>query len=176
VLAILQRRRVANFLGALVCALLLAYAYYLQFYGGLEPCPLCIFQRVAVFAVAVVFLVAALHDPGPTGARIYGVLLLLVALAGMGVSARHLYIQSLPPGTVPSCGATLDFMLDMFPVYEVVRKVLTGSGECGVVDWRFLGLSMPAWVLISLVALALWAALVNFRSPRSQVSSSSSVR
>lgn len=174
--ALLERRRIANFLGALACALLLAYAYYLQFYGGLEPCPLCIFQRIAVFALGVVFLLATLHNPGTTGARVYGVLLLLVALAGMGVSLRHLYIQSLPPGTVPTCGATLDFMLDVFPVWQVVRKVLTGSGECGVVDWRLLGLSMPAWVLISLVALALWAVLVNFRRARSQLSSSSSVR
>lgn len=159
-------RRAANAAAAAACAALLGYAYYLQHVVGLEPCPLCIFQRVALMALGVVFLLAALHDPGRLGARVYGGLAILASLAGSGVAIRHLYIQSLPPGQVPACGATLDFMLDVFPLFEVIRKVLTASGECGVVDWSFLGLSMPAWVLISLAALAVWAAWTNWRSPR----------
>ena len=66
---------------------------------------------------------------------------------------RHIWIQAQPPGTVAACGADLNYLLDIMPVTEVVTKVLTGSGECGKVDWRFLGLSMPWWVLISLAAL-----------------------
>ena len=164
-------RRQVNFGGALACALLLAYAYYLQFFQGLEPCPLCVFQRVAVFALGVVFLLATLHDPGKTGARIYGVLIDLVALAGIAVAARHIYIQSLPPGQVPSCGATLDYMLEIFSVAEVIRTVLTASGECGVVDWSFLGLSMPWWVLISLAVLGSVGIFANWALPRASGSS-----
>jgi disulfide bond formation protein DsbB len=159
-------RRAANFAGATACALLLAYAYYLQYVEHLEPCPLCIFQRVAVLAVGVLFLIATLHDPDKTGARVYGVLIDLAALAGIGVAARHVYIQSLPPGEVPSCGATLDYMLEVFPLTQVIRTVLTGSGECGVVDWRFLGLSMPWWVLISLLVLGTFAVVANWTLPR----------
>jgi disulfide bond formation protein DsbB len=159
-------RRAVNFVGATACALLLAYAYYLQYVEHLEPCPLCIFQRVAVLAVGVLFLIAALHDPDKTGARVYGVLIDLAALAGIGVAARHVYIQSLPPGEVPSCGATLDYMLEVFPLTQVIRTVLTGSGECGVVDWRFLGLSMPWWVLISLIVLGTFAVVANWTLPR----------
>lgn len=155
-------RRQVNFGGALACALLLAYAYYLQFFQGLEPCPLCVFQRVAVFALGVVFLLATLHDPGKTGARIYGIVIDLVALAGIAVAARHIYIQSLPPGQVPSCGATLDYMLEVFSVAQVIRTVLTASGECGVVDWSFLGLAMPWWVLISLAVLGSVGAFANW--------------
>jgi len=158
-------RRQVNFGGALACALLLAYAYYLQFFQGLEPCPLCVFQRVAVFALGVVFLLATLHDPGKTGARTYGVLIDLVALAGIAVAARHIYIQSLPLGQVPSCGATLDYMLEIFSVAEVIRTVLTASGECGVVDWSFLGLSMPWWVLIALAGLGSIGAFANWVLP-----------
>jgi disulfide bond formation protein DsbB len=89
----------------------------------------------------------------------------VTALATIGVAARHLYIQSLPPGTVPACGAPLDAMLQMFPVTEVVRKVLTGGGECAVVNWRFLGLAMPAWVLIWALGMGLVGVLANsFRS------------
>jgi disulfide bond formation protein DsbB len=159
-------RREANFTGAVACGLLLGYAYYLQYVQHLEPCPLCIFQRVAVLAVGVLFLIAALHDPEKNGARAYGVLIDLVTLAGIGVAARHIYIQSLPPGQVPSCGATLDYMLEVFPLTQVIRTVLTASGECGVVDWKFLGLSMPWWVLISLLALGVFAVAANWTFPR----------
>jgi disulfide bond formation protein DsbB len=159
-------RREVNFAGAAVCALLLGYAYYLQYFQHLEPCPLCIFQRVAVLAVGLVFLVAAVHNPQRTGARVYGALVALVALSGVGVALRHIYIQSLPAGQVPSCGATLDYMLEVFPLTQVIRTVLTGSGECGVIDWRFLGLSMPWWVLISLTVLGALGCAANWKFPQ----------
>lgn len=161
--ALLTNRRLANGLGFLACAALMAYALYAQHVLGLAPCPLCIFQRVAVMSVGVIFLIAALHNPGTTGARVYGALIFVAAACGIGIAARHVWIQAQPPGTVAACGADLDFLMDIMPITDVVTKVLTGSGECGKVDWTFLGLSMPWWVLISLVVLALWGAIVNFR-------------
>jgi len=163
---VLSNRRLANGLGFLACVALMAYALFAQYQLGLAPCPLCIFQRVAVMTVGAVFLIAALHNPDTLGARIYGGLILFAAVCGMGISGRHVWIQAQPPGTVPACGADLNFLLDIMPITEVVQKVLTGSGECGTVDWRFLGLSMPWWVLISLGVLGAWAAIVNFRSSR----------
>ncbi|MDP9015003.1 MAG: disulfide bond formation protein B [Pseudomonadota bacterium] len=154
--------RTANGLGALACAALLAYAYYAQFVMHLEPCPLCIFQRVGIFGIGIVFAIAAAHDPASWGRRVYAGLLALASFATIGVAARHLYIQSLPPGTVAACGASLDFMLKVFPLTDVLVKVLTGSGECAKVEWRFMGLAMPAWVLIAAVgsfAYGLWANL-----------------
>jgi disulfide bond formation protein DsbB len=159
--------RRGNLLGFLACACLLAYAYYAQLVMHLEPCPLCIFQRVGVFALGVVFLVAALHDPAAFGRRMYALLVSLAALATIGVALRHLYIQSLPPDAVPACGASLDFMLKIASSYGevlgVLVKVLTGSGECAKVTWEFLGLAMPAWVLISAVVLGGFGLWVNLR-------------
>ena len=155
--------RAGNFIGVAACLALLGYALYAQFVLHLEPCPLCIFQRVAVLSVGVLFLLAAVHNPGRTGARVYGVLIALAASAGIGVAARHVWIQAQPPGSVAACGAGLDYMLEIMPVVEVVKKVLTGSGECGKVDWTLLGLSMPWWVLFSLVGLGVWGVVVNFR-------------
>ncbi len=160
---VLHNRRLINFLGALACAGLLGYAYYAQFRLGLEPCPLCIFQRVTIAALGMAFLLAAIVNPRRWGGYILGALIAIAALATIGVSVRHLYIQSLPPGSVPACGAPLEAMMDMFPVTEVVRKVLTAGGECGVVDWQLLGLSMPAWVLISALVLGLAGTYANFR-------------
>jgi disulfide bond formation protein DsbB len=88
----------------------------------------------------------------------------------MSVSARHIWIQHLPEGSVPACGATLDYMMQIFPLSDVIRKVLTGSGECAKVTWTFLGLTMPAWVLLAAGGLGLFGFYVNRpRALREQV-------
>jgi disulfide bond formation protein DsbB len=156
-------RRPINFAGFLICAALIGYALYAQLHLGLDPCPLCIFQRIGIAALGLVFLIAALHGPGRSGARVYAVLIAIAALATIAVAARQLYIQHLPPGAIPSCGAPLSMMLKFMPLTTVIRKVLTGSGECGVVNWTFLGLAMPAWVLIWAAFLGCAGAIANTR-------------
>ena len=123
------------------------------------------FQRVCIGALGVVFLIAALHPARRTGSIIYGVLIFLVAGATVWVAGRHVWIQSQPPGTVPACGAPLDTLMQMFPLLEVVRRVMTGGGECGVVDWTLLGISMPGWVLIMAVTLGLVGIVNNIVYP-----------
>lgn len=156
-------RRPANFAGFLICAGLIAYALYAQFHLGLDPCPLCIFQRIGIALLGVIFLIAALHNPRAWGAGVYAVLIAIAALATVAVAARQVYLQHLPPGAIPSCGAPLSMMLKFMPVTAVIRKVLTGSGECGIVNWTFLGLAMPAWVLISAAFLGAAGVTVNAR-------------
>ena len=155
-------RRTGNLIGFAVSAALIGYALYVQYVQGLEPCPLCILQRVAVMAAGVLFLLAALHDPAERGARAYGVLIDLAAMAGILVAARHMWIMAQPPGSVAECGASLDYMMEVLPLHEVLGKVLTGSGECAKLDWQFAGLNMPTWVLIALVGLGTWGLAVNW--------------
>ena len=162
----MPERRLINFAGFLACTALLAYALYSQFYLHLVACPLCIFQRIGVALLGLVFLVAALHHPRGRGRYGYAVAVALAALATAGVAARHLYVQSLPPGSLPSCGAPLAVLLKFMPVWELIRKVLAGSGECSVVNWRFLGLAMPAWVLIWAVALGIAGVIANLKPRR----------
>jgi protein dithiol:quinone oxidoreductase len=157
-----------NLTGFLVCVALLAYALYTQFHGGLEPCPLCIFQRIGIVLLGLAFLVAALHAPRGRGRYGYALMIGLCALATLGVAARHLYVQSMPPGSLPSCGAPLSVLLKFTPVWQVIRKVLTGSGECGEVNWSFLGFAMPAWVLLWAVVLGAVGVIANLK-PRSAV-------
>jgi disulfide bond formation protein DsbB len=156
-----DRRQKINLAAAVVCAGMLGYAIYAEKYLGFVPCPLCMFQRVCIGALGVVFLLAALHPAKRVGAAVYGVLIFIVAGATTWVAGRHVWIQAQPHGTVPACGAPLDTLMDMFPLLEVVRKVMTGGGECGVIDWTFLGISMPGWVLICAVALGLAGVLNN---------------
>jgi protein dithiol:quinone oxidoreductase len=165
--ALRARRRLVNIGVVVFCLGLLGYALYLQHYRGLEPCPLCVFQRIAIIGLTVAFALAVpVADAWRGLRRVVSVLIGLVAAAGSGVAIRHLYIQSLPPGEVPVCGATLDYMWDVFPAMDVLRKVLTGSGECAKIDWTFLGLAMPAWVLIWLVILGTLGVLVNWPATR----------
>src|SRR3954471_5259401 len=161
----LDRRQTINLLCALACAGMLGFAIYSEKVLGLTPCPLCMFQRVCIGALGIVFLIAGLHRVRGGGAKFYAFLILLAAVSAISVSGRQVWIQSQPPATVPACGAPLDSLLQMFPLLEVVRKVMTGGGECGTIDWTFLGLSMPMWVLISSVTLLLIGLINNLRCP-----------
>jgi disulfide bond formation protein DsbB len=161
---LLADRRACNLAGFLACAAMMAYAFYAERVLGFEPCPLCMFQRVGVVVLGAVFLLAALHHPkGAGGARAYAFLIALTAAFPAYVAGRHVYIQGLPPGSVPACGASLDYMVEVFPLMTVVKKVLFGAGECQKIDWSFLGLSMPAWVLMAVVALGAFGVWANAR-------------
>jgi disulfide bond formation protein DsbB len=160
----LRTRRLVNLCGFSICGGLLLYAYYLQIYQHLEPCPLCILQRVGVIVLGAVFLLAAVHNPRRWGSRVYGLLLLLAAAAGTIIAGRHLWLQNLPSDRVPECGPGLAYMLDVFPLTDTLRMVFTGSGECAKVDWIFVGLSMPGWVLIWFLLLGTAGLWVNWRS------------
>jgi disulfide bond formation protein DsbB len=152
-LILLPPRRPAYLLGALVCAGLMAWALWLQYAEGLEPCPLCMFQRVAVSAVGVVFLIAALHNPQRTGAAFYAILTLLVAGAGAAFASRQIWLQALPKDQVPACGMGLDYMMETMPFIDVFRRVLEGSGECAEKGWVFLGLSIAGWTFVFFVSM-----------------------
>lgn len=150
-------------LGAAICAALIGYALYVQHGMLMEPCPLCIFQRMVVMAIGAVLLLGALHAPGKTGRRVYGVIGALVAVVGIGIAGRHVQLQNMPPDQVPACGPGLNYLLDAFPLSEALSQVLKGSGECAKVDWTFLGYSMPVWTLVWFVILLVWALWAGFR-------------
>ena len=156
--------RIVNLIALLGCIVAMAGALYLQHVDGLEPCPLCIFQRVGVMAAALVLFLAVLHGPKGVGVRVYGALTALAAIGGGAISIRHIWLQNLPPDQVPDCGPGLDYMLDVFPLQNVIQQVLSGSGECAELDWSLLGLSLPAWTLVVFCCL-LTAALVQLFRP-----------
>lgn len=152
----LPSRRWVNFLGFIACASMLGFGYFLQHMMLLEPCPMCILQRMAIAAVGCVFLVAALHNPLVRGARIYAVILALMVAVGAALSMRHLWLQYfLPEDQAPACGMALDYMMEVFSPGEVLAMVLAGTGDCTEVVWTFLGLSIPGWTLVCFVILGI---------------------
>lgn len=133
---------------AVACAGLLGFGLYKQHVDFVDPCPLCILQRLAFMWIGIVGLAAAIHGPGRAGQWIYGLLLMLGGVVGLMLSGRHIWLQNLPADQVPDCGMGLNYMLDTMPLLEVLREVLYGAGECAEVMWTFLGISIPGWALI----------------------------
>ena len=139
---------------AVICAGLLAFGYYLQYFDNQDPCPLCLVQRGFYYGVLLIFAVAALHFPGKTGRSIYCTAATLLAAGGFGVAARQVWLQHLPADQVPACGPDLFFMMENFPLGRMLEKLFMGSGQCAEVTWRFLGLSIAEWSLAWFAALA----------------------
>lgn len=149
------------FLGAfLVCVALMATALVMQHVLKLEPCPLCVFQRMFVIALGITALIAAVHDPGLTGRRVYGVLVVIFGVLGLIVAGRHVWLQNLPADQVPECGPGLEYMLETFPLAEALSLVFRGSGECADVQWVFLGLSIPGWTVVIFTAFTISGVLL----------------
>ena len=153
-----------NLAGFVVCAGLMAFALYAQYQLLLEPCPLCVFQRMAVIGLGLFFLLAAIHNPGGWGSRVYALLIGVVAAAGSVVAGRHVWLQYLPTDQVPSCGPGFDYIMESLPLAEALGLIFRGSGECADIDWLFMGLSMPGWTLTCIVALGgfgIWTNLLR---------------
>lgn len=144
----------------------MAFALYLQHVEGLEPCPLCIFQRIVFVTLVVVCLVALVHNPSGWGRRVYAGIALTLSGAGAALAARHVWIQMFPE--VAECGPGLGYMLDQFPLTEVFSKVLKGTGDCADVLWTFFGLSIPAWTLVVFVVYFFVSLVFMIRPPASR--------
>lgn len=154
-------------LSAIFITGMMAWGFYLEHILGLEPCPLCMMQRVVFVALAVVFFIAALVNPGPGKGRVvFSTFSVVIAGAGMALAGRQLYLQSLTAEEAGnlSCGMGLEFMLDAFPFWEVVRMSLMGTGDCAEIQWVFLGLTIPGWTFVAFggfAILSLWLVFMH---------------
>jgi disulfide bond formation protein DsbB len=149
--------------GALFSGGLMGFGLFLQYVKHQDPCPLCMVQRVIFIAIMAVFVLAALHGPKRTGERVYAALALILSLSGIGVAARHIWIQNLPKDQVPACGPGLDYMLEVMPLADVLKQLMHGSGECAEKGWTFLALGIPEWSLLCYFVLGIWASAIMFR-------------
>ena len=151
--------------GFLVCAGLIGIALYLQHFRGLDPCPLCMIQRVFFIAIGAVFLVAALVGPKRWGVPVFGTVAGLLAVTGAGFAARHVWLQWYPP-EMESCTADLFTQLQRLPFGSVIQRALYATGDCARVDWTLFGLSIAEWSLLWFVALTVLAVVYVVRRRR----------
>ena len=148
----LPNHRTLNGLQALSGILLIVIAvFYFQNHLQLEPCYLCITQRVFIIAIAVVCALALLHNPAQRGQKIYAGISTLLAIIGSYFSVKQLWLQSLPEDQVPACGVPVDYLFDVFSLSEAISHLLKGDGNCAEVQWQMLSISMPGWVLVAFI-------------------------
>lgn len=154
--------RTTYFLLFLIASSMMAAALYMQYGMGLEPCALCITQRVFMIVIGLAALVAGIHAPRSWGRWIYNGFGIVGAGLGAAVAARQVWLQHLPPEEAPACGPSVDYVLENFPLRDALSILLRGDGNCAEVVWTFLGLSIPMWTLIAFVLFVvafLWQGL-----------------
>jgi disulfide bond formation protein DsbB len=142
---------------------LVGLALFIQTQNNLEPCPLCISQRIVFMSLGLIFLLAAIHNPQALWRKIYGALLVLTALGGAGVAIRHWWLQAHRESMVADCGVGFDYMFDNFPLQKALTLVFRGTGDCAAIDWTFLGLTLPQLSLIAFVGFAAYAIYLTKR-------------
>lgn len=158
--------RAAFLVAFLMCAALMGYAFYSEYVLGFEPCMLCMVQRFLVSSVGLTALVAALHNPKSWGWKVYGGFTALWSAIGIYIAGRHVYLQSLSPEELDGCAPSLKYALEYFAPLQVLKTIFIRDQDCGVVDWTFLGLSMPNWVLFFFIAFFIAAIYYGFRRVR----------
>jgi disulfide bond formation protein DsbB len=131
----------------LACLAMLGAALFFQLVIGLEPCPLCIFQRIALISIGLIALFAFLHNPRGFGDRVYSLLLIIAGLGSVGIATRHVWLLSLPKDEAASCGPGLEIWLDRFiallPQGTVTETLFRSGAECSDVNWSLWGFSLP---------------------------------
>jgi len=133
---------------------LLGFAGFMQLSMAMQPCPLCIMQRLIVAAIGLLFIAGIFHVPLSRNRKIYNGVILLFSILGILVSSRHIYLQHLPTGKAPTCGPGFNFLFQNLPTTDAIKMMFMGSGECSEVHWHFLGLTIPEWTFIFFIIFA----------------------
>jgi len=132
-------------------------AMYLQFVKGINPCPLCIVQRIALAFLAVFFFLGMLFQLKKFGRFFVGGFAFIISAAGATLAGRQVWLQHLPPNKSAECGVSLQYMLQVLPLDQVLKKVLQGTADCSQLEWTLFGFSLAEWTLFWFVIFALFA-------------------
>jgi protein dithiol:quinone oxidoreductase len=136
------------FLGLLIISFLLLTSLYLQFFAGVLPCPLCTLQRLTFLTIGLCFLIGIFVHSKLLGRLIINLSVGSLSVLGLFLAGRQVYLQHLPPNANAECGASIQYMLQVLSLDEVLKKILQGSTECAKRGWEFLSLNMAEWSLI----------------------------
>lgn len=152
-----SRGRSAWLLMALTVLMLELAALYFQHVMLLQPCVMCIYERIAMFGILAASLIGALAPKTPLR---YVAILLWIYSAGKGLilSWTHTMIQ-----LYPSPFNTCDFFVSFpswLPLDKWIPAVFNASGDCSVRQWQFLSLEMPQWLVVIFACYLLFGILV----------------
>ena len=142
----------ANFLGAIIAFIMIISALAIQLAFNLEPCPLCITQRIIFIAIGTLFILFALLPFDNVYIKFSHLISILAAsLVGVIFSIRHILIQAKIIEIPAECGIDLDYMFENFPLTEAVNLIFKGTGDCSQIDWTFFGITLPQMALLGYI-------------------------
>ncbi len=151
--------RASYFLGFAACLAIFLYSLYLQFNVGIQPCALCVLQRIVLVSIGLVFFLGSLFRVHKIAHIALGLLTTLLSVLGVALAGRQVWIQHFPGQSGDTCGASLQYMLKVLPFTEVLKNIFQGSAECTQIGWRFLSISLSEWSLfwfVIFLILSLW--------------------
>ncbi|NUT78317.1 disulfide bond formation protein B [Pseudomonas sp. C1C7] len=138
-------------------ALVLGVSYYLEYSIGLNPCGLCLLQRICLALLTGICLMAAVQGPGRVGSSLYWLLGLLSSLAGTLTAGRQVLLQGNPAQPLAGCASNLSELFAAEPWLCVVQQLFKGAFDCTQRSWTLLDLSIPEWSLLFFVAMSILA-------------------
>lgn len=144
------------------CVALLGSAVFIEPFSSMDPCPMCMMQRSVFLLIGIICLIAGIHNAAPIGQKVYAALVAIISILGASIATRQLWLQSLPEDQVPACGPGIDYMLEVFPLLEVIEMAIRGTGDCAKVQWTFLNISIPGWSLLAFITFVLLAISILF--------------
>lgn len=144
-------------LGFIACFAIVGLALVIQTRYGLEPCPLCISQRIVLMSLGLLFLIGAYIPPQSVFKKLWLLVQVLTTAGGASIAIRHWYLQANRENIVADCGVGFNYMFENFPLQKAFKLLFRGTGDCAAIDWTFLGLSLPQLALITFVCMAIYA-------------------
>ncbi|WP_373818006.1 disulfide bond formation protein DsbB [Glaesserella sp.] len=127
------------------CAVLEGIALYFQHGMGLNPCVMCIYERIALLAILIAGLIGLL---APRFAIIRWLALLLGlygAGKGLALAVKHTDYQ-LNPAPWNQCSPFVEFPSTL-PLNKWFPNLFEATGDCSQITWQMWGLSMPQWLI-----------------------------
>ena len=144
--------RQANILGAIMAFVMIISALAIQLTFNLEPCPLCITQRIIFIVIGALFILFALLPSNNKYIKLSHLISILGAgLVGVIFSIRHILIQAKIIEIPAECGIDLDYMFENFPLTEAVNLLFKGTGDCSEIDWTLFGVTLPQMALLGYI-------------------------
>jgi len=156
--------RVALVLG-FVCAGLVGASFFVEHVLGIEPCPLCIIQRLTYIGLIPVFLAAAVTRPHGRAQRALFWTAAALTLAGLGVAGYQTQLQLFPAPVVASCSASLSYMLDTMAVTDVLARMLHATGDCSDTSFKILGFTLAQASLVIFLGFSVLLLMLLRRRP-----------
>lgn len=156
------RYRTWQILLALLSLSVLFISYYLEYKKGLNPCPLCIMQRLCAWVVLFLSIFGIYFQTVKPKRWLSGSQL-LIALAGLFFAGRQLWLQSFST-QAPACMPGLDVLIHYFPWKDVLQALVWGAGDCAEVSWQLLGLSIPAWASLYFLVTLFVSLVTSYNS------------